>query len=321
MVDRKKPLAARAKAIRLVDEFRAAHGYPINTFQATLHRKLKPFTGAFMAQRLKRMRSIISKLRKEKTMQVTTMQDIAGLRAVVSTVTDVYRLERIYAKTKFAHEFKYAVDYIAKPRASGYRGLHLIYSYKSKVKPQYNGLLLELQIRTKLQHSWATAVEIMELFTNQPLKASIGSKEWLDFFAITASAFACIENKPPLAAHAHLSKKEIYALVKKEETLLNVRRSMRALPIIVRHVRSEARASQYHLVEQDFARNVVSIKSYGRDSLEQAVREYADAEAGIVGTSKNVVLVSADDLKKAYPNLYLDSREFVKNLDRVISLG
>src|SRR3989344_112304 len=167
MFDTSKSMQSRRDALDLVDRFRAAHGYPINTFQSTLHKRLKDFPDSFMAQRLKRMPSIIRKLEKEKTMQITTMQDIGGLRAVVETVKDVYRLERKYSTAKrFPHIQKNAVDYIAKPRDSGYRGLHLIYEYRNKQHPRYNGLLLEIQIRTKLQHSWATAVEIMEALTN-----------------------------------------------------------------------------------------------------------------------------------------------------------
>ena len=321
MIDRNRSAQERAKAIELVDRFRAAHVYPINTFQITLGRKLKSFPNSFMAQRLKRLRSIMGKLRKERNMKVTTMQDIAGLRAVVNSVKDVYVLERTYAKTKFEHIFKSAVDYIAKPRDSGYRGLHLIYYYRSKRKPEYDGLILEIQVRTKLQHSWATAVEITELLVDQPLKASIGSKEWLDFFAIVSSAFACLEGKPTLAAHSHLPQRKIFERVKTEEALLNVRRTMKGLPLVAKYISQSSRALEYHLVEQDFDKNVVRTTSYAATSLQEAVDAYAKAEAGLSGTHKNVVLVSAADLKKAYPNLYLDSREFIKNLEKVISLA
>ena len=44
----------------LANQWRACHAYPINTFQATLRRKLKYFPGnPIVAQRLKRMPTII----------------------------------------------------------------------------------------------------------------------------------------------------------------------------------------------------------------------------------------------------------------------
>ena len=42
---------------------------------------------------------------------------------------------------------------------SGYRGVHLIYRYNSDRKTEYNTLLIEMQLRSQLQHAWATAVE------------------------------------------------------------------------------------------------------------------------------------------------------------------
>ncbi len=39
-----------------------------------------------------------------------------------------------------------------------------------------------MQIRTAVQHSWATAVEVVGAFTAQSLKSSQGNEKWLDFF-------------------------------------------------------------------------------------------------------------------------------------------
>lgn len=64
--------------------WRACHGYPINTFQATLRQKLKVIDdAAIVAQRLKRAPSIIFKLQRFDGMKLARMQDIGGLRAVV----------------------------------------------------------------------------------------------------------------------------------------------------------------------------------------------------------------------------------------------
>ena len=66
-------------ARNLAERWRACHAYPINTFQATLRRKLKHYNRDPMAaQRLKRMPTIIDKLRRYPTMQLTEMQDIGG---------------------------------------------------------------------------------------------------------------------------------------------------------------------------------------------------------------------------------------------------
>ncbi|TON38231.1 (p)ppGpp synthetase, partial [Vibrio parahaemolyticus] len=46
-----------------------------------------------------------------------------------------------------------------------------------------------------IQHSWATAVEIVDLFTNQSLKSNDGKKEWLEFFKLVSNEFSKIEGK------------------------------------------------------------------------------------------------------------------------------
>jgi putative GTP pyrophosphokinase len=71
-------------ASQVLANWRACHGYPINTFQATLRQKLKTIDKrAIVAQRLKRAPSIILKLQRFDGMKLARMQDIGGLRAVV----------------------------------------------------------------------------------------------------------------------------------------------------------------------------------------------------------------------------------------------
>ena len=65
--DRKKRASASEFewAWDLTGRWRACHAYPINTFQATLRTKTKDLSGApIVAQRLKRMPTIIDKLRR-----------------------------------------------------------------------------------------------------------------------------------------------------------------------------------------------------------------------------------------------------------------
>ena len=81
-------------AYDVVNHWRSCHGYPINTFQATLRNKLATIDStAFLVQRLKRMPSIINKLHRFSGMQLVRMQDIGGLRVVVSSVKKVRDLE------------------------------------------------------------------------------------------------------------------------------------------------------------------------------------------------------------------------------------
>ena len=49
---------------------------------------------------------------------------------------------------------------------------------------------IELQIRTRLQHLWATAVETAGLYTKKSLKSGQGENGWLEFFMIVSSLFS-----------------------------------------------------------------------------------------------------------------------------------
>ena len=131
-------------AFEVVSNWRLCHGYIINTFQANLRKKVKPIdSNAIIAQRLKRMTSIMLKLTRYKTMKLSTMQDIGGLRAVVSTLNRVRSLEKDFTSSRFHHKLVTCMDYISSPKASGYRSVHLVYRFRSPVRPQYNGLLID----------------------------------------------------------------------------------------------------------------------------------------------------------------------------------
>lgn len=123
------------------------------------------------------------------------MQDIGGCRAVLKDVDSVRAVLAVYKAGNGKHVLSRSDDYMdLKPKDSGYRGVHLVYKYRSDRKQTFSGLQIELQLRTRLQHAWATAVETVGFFTQQALKSSQGGAEWLRFFALMSSEIAHREN-------------------------------------------------------------------------------------------------------------------------------
>lgn len=315
-------------AIDLAERWRACHAYPINTFQATLRVKLRDFSdNPIVAQRLKRMPTIIDKLRRYPAMKLTTMQDIGGLRAVLRSVPQVYKVANYYRKkAKFAHELIDEKDYINNPRSEdGYRSVHLIYKYKNKVNPQYDGLRIELQIRSKLQHTWATAVETMGTFLGQALKSRQGDQEWLDFFAITSSAFSFMENRAPVPRFSHLNREETFRAVAEADATLRALDKMRGFSVAVNQIvktKGSKKRQFYHLIILNSLKKTVQIKSYVQDSFEQAINDYSKVEAQAAqGEKIEPVLVSAgplSNLRRAYPNFFLDIGEFTKIVNEIL---
>jgi hypothetical protein len=195
-----------AEASPIISNWRACHGYPLNILQMNLRRAARRFEDApIIAQRTKRLSSILAKLDREPQMKLTQMQDIGGCRAVVKSLAAVMALYDFYAdKSEMKHEFQKCNDYIKQPRDTGYRGIHLIFRFfsdKAAGEP-WNGLKIEMQLRSQYQHAWATAVETAGTFTGQALKSSAGPDEWLRFFTLMGSVIALREPRPARARYS-----------------------------------------------------------------------------------------------------------------------
>jgi putative GTP pyrophosphokinase len=309
----------------VVNNWWSCHGYPINTFQSTLRQKLQTIEpNAIVAQRLKRMPSIIAKLRRFNSMRLARMQDIGGLRAVVSNLTKVRSLESHYDNRRLKHELVVFRDYTTSPKSSGYRSIHRIYKYKNSRAPEYNEIFVELQIRTRLQHAWATAVETMGTFLNHALKSSEGPETWLDFFSLTSSAFAHLEETSPVPGYENLAPKETFsALIEKAHTL-DVREKLLAFSVAVKRVYADRGSGKYHLIILNPNERRVTIRTYSQSNLDAASQEYSEAEREIAnGKPMQAVLVSdgpIKELRHAYPNYFLDTREFIRKLDGIEKL-
>lgn len=311
------------EAQELANRWRSCHAYPINTFQSTLRTKLRHFSGSpIVAQRLKRMPTMIDKLKRHPNMKLTTMQDIAGVRGIVDTIDDVNKIVGLYVDNKnFRHELVERYDYINNPRdADGYRSVHLVYKYSNSFYPDFNGLRIEMQLRTKLQHIWATAVETMGTFIGQALKTRQGDAKWLDFFALVSAGFSHMEHTPSIQRFSHLSKSDIYAEIARQEHELGVLDKMKNFSYVVKSLNSE-KGHSFHLITIDYKESLISVKSFNRDSYQDAINEYNNAESNMP-ERVDIALVSAgkiDTLKKAYPNLFLDLTEFADILHRIIN--
>jgi ppGpp synthetase/RelA/SpoT-type nucleotidyltranferase len=321
-------------ALVVLDVWRAAHSYPMHIFKQRLKNvAAKLDRDALSAQRLKRVPSIIKKLGrsyggKSPTMKLTQMQDIAGCRIVMSNVKLARKLyDEYYNNGDLKHEKVSERDYVSNPKKDGYRSIHLVYRYNSDKagKKKYNGLLVEIQIRSKLQHLWATAVETVDFFTRQAIKSNEGGREWVEFFRLISSAFALMEGCRVVPGTSE-DMKELCCLIKKREERLQVRAKMKhwASSIRVFDEFKKKVNGEFFLLELDSIQDKLTISSYSKRNEDKAINDYAAVEKRIYGKAEyDVVLVGSDsatDLKKAYPNYFLDAREFLKYLDKILEI-
>jgi hypothetical protein len=157
------------------------------------------------------------------------------------------------------------------------------------------------------------------------LKSNQGSKEWLDFFAVTSSAFAYIEKTPLVPSYEKLTRKDTFLEVASAEKNLGVFNKMRSFAKAAQIINKKplGKSSYYHLIILNSETKKVEVKSYRRDQLKKATKDYAKIEKSITsGQRLDAVLVAAgplQSLKSAYPNYFLDAGGFIKEVQGIVN--
>ena len=247
------------------------------------------------------------------------MQDIGGCRAIVASADDAFTLAADLGASRMRHELVRYHNYIDSPRDTGYRSLHLVYAYNSDRTKDWQGLQTEIQIRSRLQHQWATAVETVGTFIGDALKCNIGDTTWLRFFALMSSAFALREGTS-LVPNTPTGESQIKEEIRlcDEELQISDRlfavEGVTAQVELLRHRRVRTAVLELNLDTQS-----VHGFGYSANELEDAAERYRlMEERGRENPRVDVVLVSTDSLsalRQAYPNYFADIREF-RNLVR-----
>lgn len=125
--------------------------------------------------------SIVQKLRREKGMQLSRMQDIAGCRLVVASMPEqdcaVRDLTQAFVKVR-------VLDRREKP-SHGYRAVHIIVSSQGKA--------VEIQVRTELQNLWAQLSEVMSDVFDPAIKYGGGDLNFQRGLLLTSDQIGNLE--------------------------------------------------------------------------------------------------------------------------------
>jgi len=238
----------------------------------------------------------------------------------MSDVKLVRALRKRYSESDIRHKLIAEDDYLASPKKSGYRGIHLIYEYKSDKSSTFNDLKVEIQLRSRLQHAWATAVETVGLFSSQYLKSSQGDKRWLRFFALMGSVIASRENSPAVP-DTPSDTRSLIAELKDVSRDLDATARLKAYGQALTLV--EPQSGAYFLLKLDAQTEDLTVVGYDRRHFASAQSDYLALEREQFGNPRiDTVLVSVDSVKSlrnAYPNYYLDTRAFVQVLERAVA--
>lgn len=313
IADKNSSKKERQDALKVLNNWRSSHAYPLQVIASNLRSKNPD---SIVVQRLKRLDSITGKIERFPKMDLYRMQDLGGCRVIVDSIDEVYSAMNQYKSSRIRHILKREYDYIQNPKESGYRSYHMVYQFHSDRKETYNkNMLIEIQFRTKIQHTWATAVEMMGIYTKSNLKSSQGNEDILRFFTLVSSILALKEGTP-VCPNTSESADELIKEIKSLDSKHNIVSTLSGLNVAIdfdEKNENKKNKYKYYILILDYSRRKMRIRSFETKNVEIATDIYNRLEDELE-SDKNIVLVSAssfDSLRAAYPNYFTDIQEFV----------
>lgn len=310
----------------VIENWRTSHGLPLNVFQAGLRSRVRRVDEeVIVAQRMKRMTSVMNKLHRHRDMKLSQMHDLGGCRAIL---TDVNAVDAVYGMYRGDEPLVgdegslKCYDYIREPKDDGYRGIHVVGRYSARIadREPWNGHRIEIQLRSRLQHAFATTVETVTTFTKEPLKFGAGPVKWRRFFALMGSALA-VREATPLVPDTPTDTSDLVKELRDVTRTLKVRQRLQGWTDAVRTLpRKNIEDFKWLLLVLDLDKNTVKVQGYS--SRREASKVIAEIEQS-KDDSLDAVLVwvrSVSDLRAAYPNYYADTREFIQALDHALGM-
>lgn len=322
------------QALATAQAWRVQHLEPTARCFEALARCAEQFEGAVVSYRLKRMTSILKKLRRPTSnFKLGELDDIGGCRLIVRSVDEVYRAVAVLNEELGEGKVK---DYIKSPRSSGYRSYHVIYHI-----PEGDiSYRIEVQIRTHLQHLWATGVEAVgEVYgleyKSPDVRASLeGEAQKRDrFLMLSSHLFAHEEGRPGVPGVTDdlaVVRREVGAICESTDLLEDLRRARSSMDILI----NPDEKDEYFLL--CFNRETQIYAILGFPEFEAANDEYQCREKITLRTETgndvsiaepefdNVVLVkaeSAEAIKSSYLNYSLGVEGFIRQVEQALGLS
>lgn len=334
-----------SKNMEILTYWRESHIQPLNIAEKLLSPYVsKVDKNAFIAKRIKRLESIQKKLKRFSRMELKNMQDIGGIRVVVSSLKQVNDLkEKLLTNHKdcFFNNCKpiNIDDYILHPKDDGYRCLHLVGKFKNHDNKDRK---VELQIRTRLQHSWATTLEIIDIFTEQDLKSNQGYENYQQFLKRVSEQFAIIEEmdnfniaNPDAIIESYVKKlmndrnllnncKLIFGFFNRKMGMKTVGETLQEYSKLIDGISEDnsIKKDGYLLTRLNTKNNRIDTEFFSIENKDDALNKYALYEQTSSKNKKWVIaLISTNalgGLKEAYPNYFADCNLFIQFVNRII---
>lgn len=306
----------------IANSWRDSHFLPMRSvrFSVGHHMRALRLKGD-MASRPKRMASIRRKLRESIT-NLDTMNDIGGCRAIMADIKGVRSL-LASIRDKFPDEIhSREFNYIDEPKPDGYRSHHIVFKYRPRDADTeaFEGRRIELQVRTRLQHSWATAVEAVGLFRGQDLKHGKGEQDWLRLFRLMSAEFAHVEQCPvDIGVPDHNDRVRELRDINKRIGATRILEDIKSLTHYSENFVQSPEKSRYYLIEYRENHNV-TVQPFWTLMLGARTLKEIEQKIELRGNGVKAVLVEVnrlDKLVEMYPNYFGDVSLFVRNLKSI----
>lgn len=296
----------------IIENWRTSHGAVLNTAQAWL-RRLDKLQRPIVGQRLKRYETIVDKLSSGRSKDLSTMNDIAGVRAIFRNIEEINEFRGQMRLSKAQHILTHdeeRFNYIQAPKDTGYRGIHEVMERQvsSKSGEPWNGLRFEVQLRTAVQHAWATAVEIYDDTQFARFKFQSSVNPAYEQFLIVSELFVRIHE----SEKGCLSEKTDIELVERFTELEAETHTVTMIHGL--HVAVNYRPLEKNSILQRTKRGELFIHTFS--SFPKALRAISSIET--LPETLNAVLVGAKTphhIREAFRNYFEDTADFVKLLD------
>ncbi|WP_083274640.1 RelA/SpoT domain-containing protein [Novosphingobium resinovorum] len=276
--------------------------------------------------RLKRRPTIENKLRRFPDMQLSRMHDIAGCRIIFPTVEELLDFRAHFHKARFKHKRRGAGqegrwNYLTHPKPDGYRGIHEVYEYdvRSEGGKTWNGLNVEIQFRTIIQHAWSTAVEVAGLLTHDKPKFGQGNEILIEQFRL-ASELLARRYEGSTSCYPDIPLENLidrFHFCEIETRIIDLFRRVNTKVVDIDFRKNNILVFPYVPENEENASN---LEVYSYSNVFRAIQRYNELEDELQNKA-DVVLVRADtfeNVRVTFRNYFADTTDFVSLLDGAV---
>jgi ppGpp synthetase/RelA/SpoT-type nucleotidyltranferase len=322
--------------------WRDSHLVPLEKSNQLLNRYVHNIDkNAFIAKRIKRLDSIKRKLKRFDKMELKNMQDIGGIRLVLSSQKQLDTMLKILTNEmcfyKNNNELIKLDNYIKHPKFDGYRSIHIVGVFQNNDKDDRK---IEFQLRTRLQHSWATTLEIIDIFTQQNLKSDSGYQQYKIFFKNVSDLFQLIESfksfqknnieelrknlLDQLETNEILFQKgyEILSFLRQGNENTTIKDQLQLYCLSLKELNNKLNKidkNSFILIRLNISTRKIEHENFSKKDSKEALKRYSLYEQTLSENPNIIVALLSTDaiggLQEAYPNYFADSEMFLQYIN------